>query len=114
MDCDSTLAYLHGYAGADEVMGLKIDALIPAYNIPTNGTELSKVCCMLRPGRCGESHGIFVQVLESHGIFVQVLESQGILCWQICMQQIYLPFRIVQNVLRRWRNLIILLIDFTV
>ena len=35
MDCDRDLAFLHGYHGAGDLIGVNIKKLIPALELPT-------------------------------------------------------------------------------
>ena len=43
LDCDAQLAFLHGYMSPVEVMGLKVNKLIPSFVLPTPGQQISKV-----------------------------------------------------------------------
>lgn len=43
LSCDNQLASLHGYLVAEDVVGMAIEQLIPAFNFPVSGTRLPKV-----------------------------------------------------------------------
>ena len=44
VDCDPQFAYLYGYTGPEEIVGLSIQHLIPAFTLPIPGQDIKKVC----------------------------------------------------------------------
>ncbi len=43
LECDTQLAYITGYRSPVDVMGLKMNTIIPSFTLPVHGQTLTKV-----------------------------------------------------------------------